>query len=51
MKILVDENVPRLTARALCDMGHDVKDLRGTAEEGSSDEVVWQIAQRTGDCW
>jgi len=45
MNILVDENIPSMTVRALSEMGHDVHDLRGSADEGSPDDVVWRIAQ------
>jgi len=45
MKILVDENIPSVTVRALSEMGHDVRDLRGSDDEGSPDDVVWRIAQ------
>ncbi|MEK7408859.1 MAG: DUF5615 family PIN-like protein [Acidobacteriota bacterium] len=31
MKILVDENMPRMTVERLRELGHDVKDIRGTA--------------------
>ena len=48
MKILVDENVPFMTVRALREMGHDVIDIRGTTEEGSTDEVLWQMVQKQG---
>jgi hypothetical protein len=33
MKIFVDENIPLMTVRALREMGHDVRDIRGTADE------------------
>jgi predicted nuclease of predicted toxin-antitoxin system len=45
MKILVDENIPRITVRALRDLGHDVLDLRGTARQGFADQAVWELAQ------
>jgi predicted nuclease of predicted toxin-antitoxin system len=45
MKILVDENIPKITTMALQKLEHDVKDLRGTPEEGSTDEQLWSIAQ------
>jgi predicted nuclease of predicted toxin-antitoxin system len=32
MKILVDENIPRVTVDYLRDSGHDVRDVRGTVE-------------------
>lgn len=46
MKILVDENIPLMTVKALRQLGHEVLDIRGTAIEGSEDETLWQIAQR-----
>jgi predicted nuclease of predicted toxin-antitoxin system len=42
MKILVDENIPLLTVEQLRKMGHDVCDIRGTSEEGISDELLWK---------
>ncbi|MBN2579549.1 MAG: DUF5615 family PIN-like protein [Pirellulales bacterium] len=44
MKILVDENIPRMTVTALIEQGHDVLDFRGSAQEGSSDADLWNIA-------
>jgi predicted nuclease of predicted toxin-antitoxin system len=35
-----------MTVRALRSMEHDVGDLRGTADEGMTDENVWQLAQQ-----
>jgi predicted nuclease of predicted toxin-antitoxin system len=46
VKILVDENIPLLCVSYLQDLGHDVADIRGTEEEGLSDEAVWNKAQR-----
>jgi len=46
MRILVDENIPRLTVTALLAMGHEVLDLRGTADQGMRDASVWETAQR-----
>ena len=34
MRILVDENIPRITADALSALGHEVKDIRGTPAQG-----------------
>lgn len=48
MKITVDEHIPLMTVRALRDMGHDVDDIRGTADEGMQDEILWERAQREG---
>ena len=45
MKILLDENIPRMTLEAPIDLGHDVLDVRGTTEEGASDEGLWRIAR------
>ena len=48
MMVLVDENIPSLTAAALREMGHDVADVRGTAGEGMSDSELWAIAVAQG---
>ena len=45
MKILVDENIPAMTVRGLRDLGHEVKDIRGTGSEGLSDEDLWALCQ------
>ena len=44
MRILVDENIPQMTVAALLELGHDVRDLRGTARQGVTDEQLWEIA-------
>jgi predicted nuclease of predicted toxin-antitoxin system len=44
MKILVDENIPRMTVDRLRELGHDVKDIRGTASKGIADTVLWSMA-------
>ena len=42
MRILVDENIPRMTGvRAL---GHDVRDVRGTPDQGLKDPDLWSAA-------
>ena len=46
MKILVDENVPKMTVLELKHRGHDVLDLRGTSKEGLLDSEVWEIARK-----
>lgn len=46
MKILVDENIPLMTVQALRESGHDVLDIRGSADEGSADWSLWGIAQQ-----
>lgn len=44
MKILVDENIPNSTVGAMKDAGYDVLDVRGTPDEGLSDERLWGLA-------
>src|SRR5689334_9810037 len=46
MNILVDENIPRMTVEALRELGHDVTDLRGTAQQSLPDAELWEIAIR-----
>ena len=48
MKIAVDEHIPLMTVRALRDMGQDVRDIRGTADEGMPDDGLWEMAQHEG---
>lgn len=48
MKIFVDENIPNITADALRALGHDVLDIRGTAQQGLFDDELWQLAQAEG---
>jgi len=48
MKIFVDENVPLMTVKALRDLGHDVLDIRRTADEGLADDTLWEMVQREG---
>jgi predicted nuclease of predicted toxin-antitoxin system len=48
MKILVDENIPRLTTDRLRGLGHDVRDIRGTGDQGLADSELWQIAIQEG---
>ncbi len=45
MKLFIDENIPRMTVRALSEMGHDVLDIRGTSEEGLPDDLLWDKVQ------
>jgi predicted nuclease of predicted toxin-antitoxin system len=45
MRILVDENIPNVTARELRDLGHDVKDIRGSDQQGLFDDELWELAQ------
>jgi predicted nuclease of predicted toxin-antitoxin system len=41
MKILVDENIPRITIKELRELGHDVRDVRGTPDQGLQDQDLW----------
>ena len=45
MKIFVDENIPLITVKELVQQGFDVIDIRGTKDQGITDEVLWQKAQ------
>jgi predicted nuclease of predicted toxin-antitoxin system len=44
MKILVDENIPRMTVDRLRELGHEVKDIRGTTDQGLTDADLWSMA-------
>jgi predicted nuclease of predicted toxin-antitoxin system len=44
MRVLVDENIPRLTVEALRLLGHDVLDIRGSDRQGAPDPDLWGIA-------
>ena len=46
MRIFVDENIPLMTVAALRALGHDVRDIRGTPDEGLRDGALWEVAQR-----
>ena len=46
MKICVDENIPLMTVAELGSLGHDVLDIRGTATQGISDDLLWELAQK-----
>ena len=45
MKICVDENIPLITVVELRNLGHDILDIRGTANQGISDDLLWRKAQ------
>jgi predicted nuclease of predicted toxin-antitoxin system len=45
MKISVDENIPIISIDALRKMGHTVKDIRGTINEGMTDDSIWEMTQ------
>ncbi len=46
MRILVDGNIPMLCVDHLRGAGHDVADIRGTAEEGAPDARLWKKVQK-----
>ena len=46
MRILVDENIPLMTVVSLRCLGHDVRDVRGSSEQGKPDADLWALAQR-----
>jgi predicted nuclease of predicted toxin-antitoxin system len=46
MRILVDENIPFMTVKALRERGYDVKDVRRTSDQGIPDEELWEMAQQ-----
>jgi len=46
MKILVDENIPRMTVNRLRELDHDKRDIRGAADQGLVDTALWDIAVR-----
>src|SRR5450759_2798192 len=43
MRVLVDENIPRMPVERLRELGHDVRDVRGTLEQGSADSGIWSL--------
>ena len=46
MKVFVDENIPRITVETLRQLNFDVCDIRGTDQEGMSDNEVWEKSQK-----
>jgi predicted nuclease of predicted toxin-antitoxin system len=46
MKVFIDENIPAITVRELRSIGHDVKDIRGTKNEGMTDEDIWKMLRK-----
>ena len=45
MKVIVDENIPRMTVINLRELGYDVSDIRGTEQQGIADDILWRKAQ------
>jgi predicted nuclease of predicted toxin-antitoxin system len=48
MKVFVDENIPSRTVEELRRLGHDVLDIRGTADQGMEDDVLWTRLMNEG---
>jgi predicted nuclease of predicted toxin-antitoxin system len=44
MRVLVDENISRITVAALVALRHDVRDIRGTSVQGAADSDLWALA-------
>jgi predicted nuclease of predicted toxin-antitoxin system len=44
MRVLVDENIPKITVQALTELGNEVLDIRGTERQGADDEGLWALA-------
>jgi predicted nuclease of predicted toxin-antitoxin system len=45
-KFIVDENMPRSTARLLRELGYEVKDIRDYGLRGAEDEEIYEFAQK-----
>ncbi|MFO7889150.1 MAG: DUF5615 family PIN-like protein [bacterium] len=48
MKIFVDENIPKITVSEIQKKHTDIKDIRGTQQEGIDDTQIWKIVQEEG---
>ncbi|MDA8214200.1 MAG: DUF5615 family PIN-like protein [Nitrospiraceae bacterium] len=48
LKFVIDEDMPRSTARVLKDRGYEVLDVRDCGLRGRSDEEVLKFAQQQG---
>ncbi len=46
MNIFVDENIPLMTVQALRKAGHDVRDIRGTDDERTPDDSLWEMVKQ-----
>jgi len=45
MRVLIDENIPVITAQALRDLEYDVLDIRGTSDQDMTDKSLWDLTQ------
>lgn len=50
MKICVDENIPLATVSELRSLGHDVLDIRGTSDQGISDDPCGRWHSARDEC-
>ena len=48
LKFLIDEDMPRSTARLLKDKGYEVLDVRDCGLRGKTDDEVFSFAQKEG---
>lgn len=48
MKFFLDENFPKSALHFLESRGHDVLDIRGTEQEGSTDMELFELARGIG---
>lgn len=48
MKFFLDENFPKKATQILEAAGHEVFDIRGTAQEGIDDKSIFQLSQEYG---
>ncbi|MDE2797567.1 MAG: DUF5615 family PIN-like protein [Gemmatimonadota bacterium] len=48
MKIVVDEHIPLMTVQTLREMGHEVRDIRGTPDEGMHDDELFATLYHVG---
>ncbi|MBI5374425.1 MAG: DUF5615 family PIN-like protein [Candidatus Schekmanbacteria bacterium] len=44
--MFADENIPALTVKELRSASHDVMDIRGTENQGMTDDEIWKILQK-----
>lgn len=42
---IISVNISKMTVRLLVEMGHDVRDIRGSMLEGTSDKGIWDLIQ------
>jgi predicted nuclease of predicted toxin-antitoxin system len=46
MRFFLDENFPKAAHELLVRLGHEVVDIRGSADEGAEDGQIFEMAQR-----